>query len=539
MNPITIIGSIAGLAIGALIVYFLQSKNIEKAKKAENDYQLKLQSIEIEKERIVWEAQLKLKEASGELKRAEQKSTERDVKMSGFQKQADAVISQAESKAKDIQLYAEKESEKLLAKLDVMQQKLEDKEQKIDAKYEMLDAEKAKLEAKWTELDKLIDLQTVKLTEVANLSKEDARDQLLQAVEKEYSEDLVNTITKFKTLYEQDVEKEAVNMLSKVIPRVATTNTSEFTITTVDIPSEDIKGKVIGREGRNVVFFEKITGVELIIDDTPLIIRLSSYDHEKRWIATEVLRRMIKDGRINPVYIEKTYNELVANFENVLLLEKGKEALNILGMPPQHADITKLIGQFNLRYSYGQNLWIHSVEVAKMSEMIANEMWLDGNLAKKAGLLHDIGKVIAQEGESHTVEGGVVLRKYGYDDVTINTAEWHHHDIPMISPIGRIVAAADAISASRPGARFNSKNFFVQKMVEMEKLITWFQWVDKAHIMQAGREIMIFVNPNTHDDLSTEKLLKEIGKEVEAKQDFPGMIRVVGIRERKIISFLK
>jgi len=191
-------------------------------------------------------------------------------------------------------------------------------------------------------------------------------------------------------------------MLSIVIPRVATTNTSEFTITTVDIPSEDIKGKVIGREGRNVVFFEKITGVELIIDDTPLIIRLSSYDHEKRWIATEVLRRMIKDGRINPVYIEKTYNELVANFET-LLLEKGKEALNILGMPPQHADVTKLIGQFNLRYSYGQNLWIHSVEVAKMCEMLANEMGLDGMLAKKAGLFHDIGKVVAEQGESHTV----------------------------------------------------------------------------------------------------------------------------------------
>ena len=174
-----------------------------------------------------------------------------------------------------------------------------------------------------------------------------------------------------------------------------------------------------------------------------------------------------------------------------------------------------------------------------MAEMIANEMWLDGDLAKKAWLLHDIGKVIAQEWESHTVEWWVVLRKYGYDEVTVNTAEGHHHDIPMISPIGWIVAAADAISASRPWARFNSKNFFVQKMAEMEKLITWFAGVDKAHIMQAGREIMIFVNPNTHDDLSTEQLLKQIGQEVEAKQDFPGMIRVVWIREKKIVSYLK
>ena len=231
-----------------------------------------------------------------------------------------------------------------------MQFKLEEKEKRIDNKYEQLDAEKMKLEAKGLDLEKLIDEATTKLSEVAGLSKLEARDELMKSIEKEYS----------------------------------------------DIPSEDIKGKVIGREGRNVVFFEKITGVELIIDDTPLIIRLSSYDHEKRWIATEVLKSMIKDGRINPVYIEKTYNDLVANFEN-LLLEKGKEALNILGMPPQHADITKLVGQFNLRYSYGQNLWIHSVEVAKMCEMLANEMGLDGSLAKKAGLFHDIGKVVAQE----------------------------------------------------------------------------------------------------------------------------------------------
>lgn len=530
---------IVGVLVGAVVVYFMQAEKTKKAESAKKEFELKLQSIDLEKEKILSEANFKLKEAAGELKRSEQKAQERDAKMSIVDKQAEQILSNAEQKARETASFAEKESEKLMNKLGEMEAKLEEKEKRVDAKYEQLDAEKAKLEAKGLEIEKIVELQTQKLTEVANMSKEEARNELLQAVEKEYSNDLVNTITKFKTLYEQDIEKEAVNMLSKVIPRVATTNTSEFTITTVDIPSEDIKGKVIGREGRNVVFFERITWVELIIDDTPLIIRLSSYDHEKRWIATEVLRMMIKDGRINPVYIEKTYNDLVANFENVLLLEKGKEALNILGMPPQHADITKLIGQFNLRYSYGQNLWVHSIEVAKMAEMIANEMWLDGALAKKAGLLHDIGKVIAQEWQSHTVEGGVVLRKYGYDEVTVNTAEGHHHDIPMTSPIGWIVAAADAISASRPGARFNSKNFFVQKMVEMEKLINEFQGVDKVHIMQAGREIMIFVNPNSCDDLQTEKLLKEIGVAVEAKQDFPGMIRVVGIREKKIVSYLK
>ena len=538
MDSLVIIAVIVWCIIGWLLAYIFSVKKISKAKELEKDYQHKLQKIDLEKDKILGEANLKLKEAANELRLSEKKSQDWDDKMMTIERQTNVMMTAAEQKAKDIQAFAEKESEKLMSKVDEMQHKLEEKEQRIDSKYEQLDTEKMKLESKGLELEKLIDEATTKLSEVAGLTKIEARDELLKSIEKEYSDDLVNSITKFKSLYEQDIEKEAVNLLSKVIPRVATINTSEFTITTVDIPSEDIKGKVIGREGRNVVFFEKITGVELIIDDTPLIIRLSSYDHEKRWIATEVLKSMIKDGRINPVYIEKTYNDLVANFEN-LLLEKGKEALNILGMPPQHADITKLVGQFNLRYSYGQNLWIHSVEVAKMCEMLANEMGLDGSLAKKAGLFHDIGKVVAQEWESHTVVGGEVLRKYSYDEVTVNTAEGHHHDIPMISPIGWIVAAADAISASRPGARFNSKNFFIEKMNAMEKLISEHNGVDKVHIMQAGREIMIFVNPNVHDDLETEKLLKEIGKKVEEQQDFPGMIRVVGIREKKIVSYLK
>ncbi len=533
-----VILAIVGVAIGGLWVYVALGQKLRRAEQTKQEYNSKIQQIDYEKEKILWEAKLKLSEATNELKLAETKSKEWDTKMQTVDKQAELIVINAEHKAKEVQQFAEKESEKLLAKLDAMQLKLEEKEKRVDSKYEQLDAEKEKIEAKALELQHTIEQETVKLSQIAWLSKEEAKDLLLQNIEKDYSDDIVNSITKYKNLLEQDLEREAINLLSKTIPRIATTNTSEFTVTTVDIPSEDIKGKVIGREWRNVVFFEKITGVELIIDDTPLIIRLSSYDHEKRWIATEVLRRMIKDGRINPVYIEKTYNELVANFEN-LLLEKGKEALNILGLPPQHADITKLVGQFNLRYSYGQNLWIHSVEVAKMCEIIANEMGLDGVLAKKAGLFHDIGKVVAEQWQSHTVVGWEILRKYGYDEITVNTAEGHHHDIPMISPIGWIVAAADAISASRPGARFNSKNFFVEKMNGMEKLIAEFEGVDKVHIMQAGREIMIFVNPNNVDDLGAERLLKSIGEKVEEQLDYPGIIRVVGIREKKIVSYLR
>lgn len=526
-----IIYAVVWLLIWAVAVFLYNKKNLDKATKT-------LQNIEIEKEKILWDAKLKISEANTLFKSAEEKSRQAQAEISSVHSRWDDIIRKAEWKAKEIQDFAQRESEKLMTKLDAMQSKLEDKEKRVDERYEQLDQVKADLEDKNKKLDTIIEEQKTKLSQVANLSIEEAKWVLLQQVEKDYSQDMVNSITKYKNLLEQDIDREAINMITKVIPRLATTNTSEFTVTTVDIPSEDIKGKVIGREWRNVVFFEKLTGVELIIDDTPLIIRLSSYDHEKRWIATELLKKLIKDGRINPVYVEKTYNEVVANFEN-MLLERGKEALNILNLPPQHTDITKIIWQYHMRYSYGQNLWIHSVEVAKMSEMMANEMWLDGALAKKAWLFHDIGKVVADQGQSHTVIGWEILRKYWYDEITVNTAEWHHHDIPMVSPIWWIVAAADAISASRPWARFDSKNFFVERMSEMEKLVSGFEWVDKTYIMQAGREIMVFVNSGSVDDLGAEKLMKEIGTKVEEQLDYPGIIRVVGIREKKIVNYIR
>ena len=281
-----------------------------------------------------------------------------------------------------------------------------------------------------------------------------------------------------------------------------------------------------------------MTGVELIVDDTPLTVRVSSFDSEKRYIASTMLQKLIKDGRINPFYIEKTYNEVVADLQN-LLIEKGKEALALLNIPMMKPDLVKMIGQYYLRYSYGQNLRQHSIEVAKISEAIATELGLDPILAKKAGLFHDIGKIIANTGESHSLIGGETLKKMGMDPAIVNAAEAHHYDVPITSPIAWIVAAADAISASRPGARFNTKELFIEKMGELEKLIYEIQGIDKVHIMQAGREIMVYVNPKEISDTQLETLLKDIGTKIEEKLDYPGIIRVTGIRETKIIEFLR
>ncbi|MEF2175827.1 MAG: HDIG domain-containing metalloprotein, partial [Candidatus Absconditabacteria bacterium] len=354
----------------------------------------------------------------------------------------------------------------------------------------------------------------------------------------EYSDEISQFIQKFKTVKQDEALKNAAEIITKVLPRVAVDQVSEFTVSNVDIPSEDTKGKLIGREGRNISYFEKVTGVELVIDDTPMMVKISSYDPEKRFLATETLKKLIKDGRINPVYIKKLYDEVCAGLDK-RLTSKGEETLQSLGLPLMKPDIVKMIGQFYLRYSYGQNLLVHSIEVARIAELIANELGLDGILAKKAGILHDIGKISAITGQGHSTIGGDILRKYGFEEAVVNSAEGHHNDVPLTTPISWIVTAADAISASRPGARFNTKELFLERMSNLEKLISSISGTDKVFIMQAGREIMVFAKPDEVSDVGLEKLVKEIAIKVEDQLDYPGVIRVMAIRETKVVDYLK
>lgn len=538
-NPYT--GWLLGLVLWlilAIIYYKIWNRKINQL----------ADQIQLKEKELKEELKEKLDKASKNLEESEKKfnnakSLEIEIetknKLAESQKnEAEKIVRAAEFRSKEIQDFANKESERVMSRLDSMQTKIEEKENKLDQKIQQIEDQKEFLEKKENELHDQINTRTDKIQQVSNMTKEEAKDQLMEMTKSEYSSDFARYIDKLRWELNQEAEKEAVNIISKVIPRIATNNTAEFTQIMVDIPSEDIKGKIIWREWRNVAVFERVTWVELIVDDTPLVVKLSSYDHDKRRIAKELLIKIVKDGRINPFYIEKTHQEIIENFDD-MLIEKGKEALIELNLPMQHPDIVKYIWKFNLRYSYGQNLWIHSVEVAKMSEIIANELWLDGMLAKKAWLLHDIGKIDCEQWWSHTKVWWDILRKYGYDEVTIETAEWHHHDIAMTNPIWRIVAAADAISASRPWARMNNKEFFIKKMTELENLIMDVPWVMKTYIMQAWREIMVFVNPEKIDDLWTAKLLKDIWVRVEDALDFPGMIRVVWIRETKVIDYLR
>ena len=346
------------------------------------------------------------------------KSTELQAKLDKADDSAAEIIKRAEERyrkaenvSKDIIDSAQREFDKRMQKADQIEDRLHQKEEKMEQKMEVLEAEKQKFIEKQQDMQQLIDQEKDVLAKIAALTQEQAREKLFSRVEEENKHEMVAFIEKFKLLKLEEAEKEASHILTKVLPRVAVAAVNEFTVSLVDLPSEDTKGKLIGREGRNVSYFEKVTGVEVIIDDTPLIVRLSSYDNEKRYIAAETLKRLLKDGRINPVYIEKVYNEVVAGFDT-LLMEKGKEALVMVNIPMMKPEIVKMIGQFHFRYSYGQNLWIHSIEVAKIAEGIALEMGLDAMSAKKAGLLHDIGKIAATNGQPHTKVGADILRKY-------------------------------------------------------------------------------------------------------------------------------
>jgi ribonuclease Y len=452
------------------------------------------------------------------------------------------IIEEAKRKAEKIKEIAEQKAqeaeEKRIEKMESIENRLLAREEKLEEKLNKIEQEKEILKEHEKEIQKIIDEQSEKLAEISWLDKEEAKEKLFENIKATHEKELKDFIEKLKMIKKEEADIEAWKIIARSLPRISWECVWEFTTVIVDIPTEDLKGKLIGREWRNISFFEKMTWAELIVDDTPLVVRVSCYDHEKRFVAVTVLQRLIKDGRINPFYIEKITNEVAADIDNILI-EKWKQALTMLNMTMMKPEIVKLIGQFYLRYSYGQNLRNHSIEVARISEAIASEMWEDPVLAKKAWLLHDIGKIQATGWQSHTTIGAEILKKHNMDDVVINAAASHHYDVPMTHTISWIVAAADAISASRPGARFNTKELFIEKMSELEKLIYTVQWVDKVHIMQAWREIMIYVDPKKISDIQVEELLKTIANKIEEQLDYPWIIRVTWIRETKLIEYVK
>ncbi len=467
-----------------------------------------------------------------------QKIKSYEDKEAELEKRKEQIIKRAEQQAEQIIKRAEKEIDKRMAFLKQMEENLIKKEWRLEKKEELLEAEKAKVEVLQRDLEELKTKEIEKLSEITDMDINQAKELLLQKVEEQYQQDILSYINKLKEDLTQNAKQVAADTISKALPKVAPEYVGEFTAIMVDLPNEEMKWKIIGREGRNISFFEKVLGVEILIDDTPQVVKVVSHDPQKRFVAQKVLEKLIKSWRINPVYIEETYNKVMEEFED-FVFEKWKEALSILGLPKMHPELTKMIGKMFFRYSYGQNLWQHSIEVAQLSAAIASELGLDANLAKKAGLFHDIGKIAENSHEGHTRIGADILRKFKLDEVIVNTAEGHHFDVPLTSPIGYVVVAADGISASRPGARFDTREIFIERMRELENLVNTTAWVKKSHIMQAWREIMVFVDPQEVSDLELEKTAQEIGQKIEEQLEFPGIIRVVVIRESKVTSYVR
>ncbi|MCD4823553.1 MAG: ribonuclease Y [Phycisphaerae bacterium] len=433
--------------------------------------------------------------------------------------------------------------EKRLAKrednIDQKMETLSSKERNLNTGEHALAEKEKGLVAKDRHFNDLIAQQKSQLMKVANMSLEDAKQQLLQQVESDIEDDAARIIDQKLNETRETADEQAREVILQAIQRYASEYTAESTVSTVDIPSDDMKGRIIGREGRNIRAFEKATGVDVIVDDTPGVVVCSAFDPVRREIARRSLEKLIQDGRIHPTRIE----EIVAGAQKEINKEisaAGKSAMleaNIRGLHPKLVD---LLGRLQYRTSYGQNVLKHSIEVAYLSQIIAGQLGLSGEIARRAGILHDIGKAVDHEVEGgHPQIGADLLKRYGEKEAVINAAAAHHGDVEAATIYTPIVLAADAISASRPGARRESLERYVQRLEKLEGIATAFEGVKNAYAIQAGREVRVIVDPENVNDRLTQKIAHDIAKRIEEEMEYPGEVRVTLIREVRCVDYAK
>lgn len=450
-----------------------------------------------------------------------------------------------EKKSKDLQSKIDQTQEKANQILDKAREKSELESSKMISKtqeeaaniLEKINNQKDEIYKKENELNKVLEDEKTKLNEIAKLTEEQAKEKIFKYIENKYEKDFLSYIEKIKQETLENAKQEANSIIAKTIYRVAVENSNNFVCETIHLPSEDYKWKIIWREWRNIQFFEKISWVEISMDDTPELIKISCFDPQKKFIAKNTLEKLIKDGRINPIYIEKYYKETEKELDEILK-NYWKETLIELWIPMLNKEILEYIGKYNLRSSYGQNLLSHCKEVAKISELLANELWYDWLIAKKAWLLHDIWKIDVSTWESHAKIWADILRQYKLNNIIINSAESHHFEVKQTHPIAWIVTAADAISAWREWVRYNTKEKYIERIKSLENLILNIEWVKKTYIMQAWREIWAFINEDKISDLEINKINKIIKEKIEQNLDYPWIIKIISIRENKAIDYV-
>lgn len=402
----------------------------------------------------------------------------------------------------------------------------------------LLDIEK-QVTAKNEKLENLILDENRKLEKIAGMTQEEAKRQLFQNLEKRVREEAKEFIREQREKAKAEAEREAKRIISTAIQRCATEHVLESTVSTVSLPSDEMKGRMIGREGRNIRVFERATGVDLLIDDTPGVAFIASLDPVRREIAKISLERLILDGRIHPARIEEIVEQTKKEFPGIIQ-KAGEDTIMELKIHDLHPELVKLLGQLKFRTSYGQNVLAHSKEVAHLSSLMAAELNLPQDIAKRAGLLHDIGKAVSQEYEgTHQKIGAELAKRYGESDIIVNAIEAHHKDVEAISPIAVLVEAADAISGARPGARRETLEAYVERVEKLEQIVSSFDGVEKAYAIQAGREVRVIVEPDRVLDTNLSDLAIEISHKIEEEMKYPGEIKVTVIRERRAISYAK
>ena len=476
-------------------------------------------------------------------------STEAQKIIEDAQAKADNIVKEATLDAKtqayEYKLEAEKEAKASKLELDKFENKLLEREHNIDrrdialqGREDSLDQRAKQLDKKQAELGKLesqlknqIDEKVKELEKIAAMSAQEAHDELFKQVERQMENEVTAYIKEREDEANQKASLYAKDIIATAINRYAQEETVERTVNVVALPSEEMKGRIIGREGRNIRAFENATGTELIIDDTPEVITISCFDPVRREIAKQSLEKLIKDGRIQPGRIEEVVEKTKKEVEEIMM-KAGEDAVFSCGLSKFKKDELLTIGKMKFRTSYGQNALQHSVEVAHLAGIMAAELGLNQQLAKRAGLLHDIGKALDHEMEgSHVELGAKFAKKYGENAIVINAIESHHGDVPANSIISILGAAADTLSAARPGSRSESVENYIQRLEKLEAIAKDFDGVDKVFAIQAGREIRVVVNPEKIDDLKAHKLARDVKEKIENELTYPGHIKVTVIRE--------
>ena len=412
------------------------------------------------------------------------------------------------------------------------------KERELSTLERELKERERTLHAKETRLDELITQQTQKLEEVARLTREEARAELMKSIEAQAKYEAAQLIYKIREEARARAEREAKEIIADAIQRCAASHTAETAVTVVPLPSDEMKGRIIGREGRNIRAFEAVTGVEVIIDDTPEAVTISSFDPVKREIARLALERLIQDGRIHPARIEEVVARVKSEFNDYVRMI-GEESVLELGIGGIHPELLLIIGKMKFRTSYGQNLLQHSKEVARLAAIMAGELNLSVDLAKRAGLLHDIGKTADQQEGPHALIGAQLAKRYGENEIVVNAIAAHHGDVEPKSVIAVIVAAADAISGARPGARRESLEAYIKRIEKLEDIAIGYPGVERAYAIQAGRELRVVVDAEHINDIQAFELAREIAKRIEDELEYPGQIKVTVIRETRAVEFAK